>query len=76
MTLNLYGEKIIVNCGGYGASVDEPREERNRCRRDTCAYRFDGREFATDYDAVNYLMDDGMTYDQAMHFLSRNGGMF
>lgn len=77
MSYNIYGEMIYdghTNFGfcNYNCDNDYRTEINNRNSK----YVIDGYSFGTATEAVNYLMSDGMTYDEAVNYLENEGGAF
>ena len=75
MSYNIYGEMIYDGHTDFGFGFCNycDNDHRTEINNRNSKYVIDGYSFGTATEAVNYLMSDGMTYDEAIAYL---GGAF
>lgn len=77
MSYNIYGEMIYDGHTDFGFGFcNYDNNYRTEINNRNCKYIIDGYSFGTTTEAVNYLMSDGMTYDEAIAYLENEGGAF
>lgn len=80
MSYNIYGEIYYDGHTDFGFGFcnycDCDNDHRTEINSKNSKYVIDGYSFGTATEAVNYLMSDGMTYDEAIAYLENEGGAF
>lgn len=77
MSYNIYGEMIYDGHTDVGFGFcNYDNNYRTEINNRNSKYVIDGYSFGTVTEAVNYLMSDGMTYDEAIAYLENEGGAF
>ena len=77
MSYNIYGEMIYDGHTDFGFGFcNYDNNYRTEINNRNSKYVIDGYSFGTVTEAVNYLMSDGMTYDEAIAYLENEGGDF
>lgn len=77
MSYNIYGEMIYDGHTDFEFGFcNYDNNYRTEINNRNSKYVIDGYSFGTVTEAVNYLMSDGMTYDEAIAYLENEGGAF
>lgn len=77
MSYNIYGEMIYDGHTDFGFGFcNYDNNYRTEINNRNSKYVINGYSFGTVTEAVNYLMSDGMTYDEAIAYLENEGGAF
>lgn len=77
MSYNIYGEMIYDGHTDFGFGFcNYDNNYRTEINNRNSKYVIDGYSFGTVTEAVNYLMSDGMTYNEAIAYLENEGGAF